>query len=98
MILVFWFQTGFGLFVILILVALGIKFSKEKNIVNDENMLKIVKEELDQDGFDHYELKSIISTNKPNVTSIIVNVDYQEIAIEVDNNSEKIISKERIAR
>ena len=59
---------------------------------------KIVKEELEQDGLDHYELKSIISINKPNVTSVIVNAGYQEIALEIDNNSEKIISKERIAR
>jgi len=56
-ILILWFQTGFELFLILILIALGIKFSKEKNIVNDKNMLKIVKDELVQDGFDHYELK-----------------------------------------
>lgn len=96
--IIFWFQIGFGLFLILILIALGIKFSKGQNIVNDEKILKIVKKELEQDGLDHYELKSIISINKPNVTTVIVSVGYQEIALEIDNNSEKIISKERIAR
>ncbi len=95
---VFWFQIGFGLFIILILIALGIKFSKGKNIINDERVIKIIKEELNRDGFDHYELKSIISISKPNVTSVIVNVGYQEIALEIDNNSDRIISKERIAR
>ena len=96
--IVFWFQVGFGLFVILILIALGIKISKEKKrIVNDEKILKIVRDELDKDGFDYFELESIISLDNPNVTSVIVRVGYLEIAIEIDNNSGKIISKERIA-
>ncbi len=96
--IIFWFQIGFGLFLILILVALGIKFSKEQSMVDDEKILRIVEEELEQDGLDHYELKSIISINKPNVTSVIINAGYQEIALEIDNNSEKIINKERIVR
>lgn len=83
---------------ILILITLGIKFSKGKNITNDEKVIKIIKDELGRDGFDHYELKSIISISKPNVTSVIVDVGYQEIALEIDNNSYRIISKERIAR
>jgi|GEM_PF-1353809 hypothetical protein len=96
--IIFWFQIGFGLFMILILITLGIKFSKGKNITNDEKVIKIIKDELGRDGFDHYELKSIISISKPNVTSVIVDVGYQEIALEIDNNSYRIISKERIAR
>ena len=94
---VFWFQVGFGLFIILILIALGIKALKEKNIVNDEKIIKIVRDELDKDGFDYFELESIISLDKPNVTSVIVSVGYLEIALEIDNNSGKIINKERIA-
>lgn len=96
--IVFWFQIGFGLFLILILIALGIKFSKDKNMINDEKALKIIQNELNRDGYDHYELKSITSLKKPNVTSVIVSVGYLEIALEIDNNSKKIISKERIAR
>jgi len=83
---------------ILFLIGLGIKFSKEKNIVNDEQMLKIVRNELDEDGYDHFELESIISMNKPNVTSVIVSVGYVEIALEIDNDSGKIINKEKIAK
>ncbi len=96
--LVFWFQIGFGLFLILILIGLGIKFSKQKKSINDEKILKIIQNELSRDGFDHYELKSIISLNEPNVTSVIVNAGYLEIALEINNNSKKIINKERIAR
>jgi len=76
---------------------LGIKVSKEKNIVNDEKTLKIVRDELDRDGFDYFELESIVSMSKPNVTSVIVRVGYLEIALEIDNDSGKIINKEKIA-
>ena len=95
---VFWFQIGFGLFIILILIALGIKYSKEKNVVNDEKILKIVRNELNKDNFDCFELKSIVSINKPNITSVIVSTSYIEIALEIDNESGKIINKKRIAR
>ena len=80
------------------LIGLAIKFSKEKNIVNDEQMLNIVQNALDEDGYDHFELESIISMNKPNVTSVIVSVGYMEIALEIDNDSGKIINKEKIAK
>lgn len=93
-----WFHEGFGLLMVPILFVVWINFLKEKNIFNDEKVLKIIREELYQDGFDYFELKSITSLDKPKITSVIVNVGFQEIALEIDNNSEKIISKERIAR
>jgi len=82
---------------VLILIALGIKVSKEKNIVNDEKILKIVRDELYRDGFDYFELESIVPMSKPNVTSVIVSVGYLEVALEIDNDSGKIINKEKIA-
>ena len=97
--LLFWFQVGFGLFIILILIILVIRDSKEKKkSVNDGKIIKIVKDELNKDGFNHFELQSITSMIEPNITTVIINTGYQEIAIEVDNNSGKIINKERIAR
>lgn len=39
-----------------------------------------------------------MAINKPNITSVIVGVGYQEIALEISNDSGKIISKEKIAR
>ncbi len=95
---IFWFQIGFGLFIIFVLVILWIKFSKEDITTNDEKVLKIIRKELEQDGYYNFELESVISLDKPNITTIIVNVGYQEIALEIDNGSGKIISKERIAR
>jgi len=97
--IIFWFQVGFGLLVILILIGLGIRASKDKiKFLDDEKIIGIVKEELDKEGFNHFELKSIVSLNTPNITSVIVSTNYLEIAMEVDNHSGRIISKERLAR
>ncbi|AFS83413.1 hypothetical protein [Candidatus Nitrosopumilus sediminis] len=97
--ILFWFQVGFGLLLILILIGLGIRASKDKTkLFDDEKILDIIKEELDKDGFNNFELKSIVSLNTPNITSVIVSNDYLEIAMEVDNRSGEIINKERLAR
>lgn len=97
--IIFWFQVGFGLLLILILIGLGIRASKDKiKLFDDEKIIGIVKKELDKEDFNHFELKSIVSLNTPNITSIIVGSNYQEIAMEIDNYSGKIISKERLAR
>lgn len=99
MLIIFWFQVGFGLLLILILIGLGIKSSKDKTkLLDDEKIIGIVKKELDKDGFNQFELKSIISLNTPNITSVIASTNYLEISMEVDNHSGKIISKERLAR
>lgn len=97
--IIFWFQVGFGLLLILILIGLGIRASKDQTkLLDDEKILGIVKEELDKEGFNHFELKSIVSLNTPNITSVIVGSNYLEIAMEIDNLSGKIISNERLAR
>jgi len=99
--IIFWFQIGFGLLLILILITLEIKYSKDKKPINDEKIIKIVKDALvkdalDKDGFDHFELKSIVSMNDLDITSVIVNAGYIEIALEIDNNSGIITNKERM--
>jgi len=96
--IVFWFQIGFGLFLILILISLGIKFSNRRDLISDEKILKIIQKELNQRDINHYELKSIVSLNKPNITSVIINTRFQEIALEIDNDSKTIQNIERIAR
>lgn len=97
--MIFWFQIGFGLLLILISIGLGIRASKDKTkLLDDEKILDIVKKESDKADFNHFELKSIVSLNTPNITSVIASTNYLEIAMEVDNHSGKIISKERLAR
>jgi hypothetical protein len=94
--ILFWFQVGFGLFVILILIALGIKSLKEKTTITDEKTIQIVREKLLQDDHYHFELVSIITMGK--ITTVIVNIGYQEIALEIDKESGTIRSVERISR
>ncbi|KEQ56859.1 hypothetical protein AAA799E16_01432 [Marine Group I thaumarchaeote SCGC AAA799-E16] len=95
---IFWFQIGFGLFIILILMVLSIKFSKDKISINDEQALKIVRDELEQDGYYNFELESVISLEEPKITTVVIRVGHQEIGLEIDKNTGKIISKEKIAR
>ncbi|KAF6244936.1 hypothetical protein [Nitrosopumilus sp. b2] len=94
----FWFEIGFGLLIILILIVLSIKFSKQKTTINDEKALKIIHDELERDGHYNFELESITSIDNPKIISVIVRMRYQEIGIEINKNSGEILSKERIAR
>jgi len=49
------------LLLILILIGLGIKASKDKpKSLDDEKILEIVKNKLDEDEFNHFELESIV--------------------------------------
>jgi len=95
----FEFQVVFGLVLILILVLLGIKsLTDKKKIIDDEKALKIINESLEKNGYDNFELESIVSMSEPNITSVIVNTGYLQIALEIDNNSGKILNTEKIAR
>ena len=93
--MVFWFQVGFGLFVILILIAIGIKSLKEKTTITDEKTIQIVREKLLQNEYYPFELISIITIE--NITTVIVDVGYQEIALEIDKETGIINNIERIA-
>ena len=93
--MVFWFQVGFGLFVILILIAIGIKSLKEKTTITDEKTIQIVREKLLQNEYYPFELISIITIE--NITTVIVDVGYQEIALEIDKETGIINNIERIS-
>ncbi len=93
----FWFEIGFGLFMIIVLLGLAIKLSKEKDILtNDENVLNKAKQELDNDSYDYYEIESIESLGRN--STVIANTGFLEIAMEIDNKTGQILSKEKIAR
>ena len=63
----------------------------------DDIVIRAVKKELDQDGYDHFDLVSITSLDLPNITSVIVNTGFSELALEIDSHNGKVIHKERIA-
>jgi len=68
----------------------------KKTTITDEKTIQIVRDKLLQDDHYHFELISIITIDK--ITTVIVNVGYQEIALEIDKESGIICSVERIAR
>ena len=69
---------------------------KSSDTCDDEDVLKSVCKELEQDEYYNFKLESIISLDKPNITTVIVNTRYQKIALEIEKDSRKIISKERM--
>ena len=48
-------------------------------MTSDERAISIVESEIKKDGYDHFELESITSLDKPNITSVIVNTGFMEI-------------------
>ena len=66
--------------------------------INDDHIIKNIEKELELDGIEHFELKSIVSLNDSEITSVIVDTGHQEIVIEIDNITGKIIHKEKLAR
>ncbi|WP_067959265.1 hypothetical protein [Nitrosopumilus sp. Nsub] len=92
----FWFEIGFGLFVLLILISLGIITLKEKTRISDDKIIQIVNKKMLYEGHCNFELTSIVTIDK--ITTVFVHVGYQEIALEIDNESGLIRNVERIAR
>ncbi len=90
-----WLEIRFGVLVIIPLLGLAVKPSKEKVVVtNDEIVLNKARQELD--NYDYYEIESIESLDK--TTTVIANIGFLEIAIDIDNKTGQTLSKERIAR
>lgn len=69
---------------------------KEKTRMSDEKIIQIVNKKMLHDEHYNFELTSIVTIDK--ITTVIVNVGYQEIALEIDNKSGVISNVERIAR
>jgi len=90
-----WLEMGFGLLIIIVLLGLAVKPSKERDeVTNDEIVLNKARQELD--SYDYYEIESIESLDK--TTTVIANIGFLEIAIDIDNKTGQTLSKERIAR
>ena len=87
---------GFGLLVIMTLLALAVKPSKEKDAITNDDEIALNKARQELGSYDYYEIESIESLGKN--TTVIANTGSLEIAIDIDNKTGKTLSKEKIAR
>ena len=92
----FWLEMGFGLLIIMTLLGLAIKPSKEKDAITNDDEVALNKAKHELDSYDHYEIESIESLDKN--TTVIANTGSLEISIDIDNKTGKTLSKEKIAR
>ena len=94
-----WFDLGFAVIVGSVVLWLMFKTKREDKLgVDDDHIIKNIENELELEDIEHFELKSIVSMNDSKITSVIVDTGHQEIAIEIDNTTGKIIHKEKLAR
>lgn len=78
------------------LVFVAIK-SRTQKTLDDQQILKLVEKYLDDDSVEKYEVTSIVSLDKEK-TTVIVNTGHLDIALEINNVTGKIISKEKLIR
>ena len=81
----------------LCLVFVAIK-SRTQKTLDDQQILKLVEKYLEDDSVEKYEVTSIVSLDKEKTTTVIVNTGHLDIALEINNVTGKIISKEKLIR
>ena len=91
-----WFEMGFGLLIIMTLLGLATKPSKEKDAITNDDEIALNKARQELDNYVYYEIESIESLGKN--TTVIANTGSLEISIDIDNKTGKTLSKEKIAR
>ncbi len=87
---------GFGLLIIMTLLGLAIKSSKEKDAITNDDEIALNKAKQELENYDHYEIESIESLGQN--TTVIANTGSLEISIDIDNKTGETLSKEKIAR
>jgi hypothetical protein len=92
----FWLEIGFGLLIIMTLLGLAVKSSKENDAITNDDEIALNKARQELDRYDYYEIESIESLGKN--TTVIANTGSLEVAIDIDNKTGKTLSKEKIAR
>ncbi len=92
-------EIWIGFYMMMSIIAFLILTSSPKTIQkvsNDQAALQLAKETLEKDCISHYEVISIVTMEDTNITTIIVATETLEIALEIDNDSAKVVNKERL--
>ncbi len=87
---------GFYLMMILISYAILTSSKTEPRVKDDQDALQIAKEALENDEVVRYEVISIARMDDIQKTTVIVETDALGISLEIDNNSGKILNKEKL--
>lgn len=92
-------EIWIGFYITMSIIAFAILTSSPKiiqKVSNDQAALQLAKETLENDCLSHYEVISIATMEDTNTTTIIVATETLEIALEIDNDSAKVVNKEKI--
>lgn len=91
-------EIWLGLYILLAILSFVIlaPSKKQPRIKNDHDALQVVKEALENDEVERYEVTSIVRMNETRTTTIIVETDVSSIAIEIDDIAGKVINKEKL--
>ncbi len=88
-----------GFYLMMILISYAILTSSKKTelrVKNDQDALQITKEALENDEVMHYEVISIVRMDDIQTTTVIVETETLGISLEIDNNSGKVLNKEKL--
>lgn len=92
-------ELWIGFYVLMTLLSYAILTSGNKatlKIRDDQDALQIVKKVLEDDEIMHYEVVSIVRMDDIKTTTVIIETGVLDICLELDNNSGKVISKEKL--
>lgn len=92
-------EMWIGFYILMSIISYAILTSDKKTtpvVKNDNDALQIVNQVLENDEVTHYEVASIVRMEETQTTTVIIETDTQSISLEINNNSGKILSKEKL--
>lgn len=92
-------EMWIGFYLLMAIISYAILTSGNKTtpkIKDDQDALRIIRKVLEDDEIMHYEIVSIVRLDNIQTTTIIIETSTVNICLELDNNSGKVLSKEKL--
>lgn len=92
-------EMWIGFYILMSIISYAILTSDKKTtpvVKNDNDALQIVTQVLENDEVTHYEVASIVRMEETQTTTVIIETDTQSISLEINNNSGKVLNKEKL--